>query len=281
MMKRLFFLVVLILMNSPLLIAQKFSRGEYCFPNSRIFTSYEVLSRQINPDSVDILLLGGEESYSPQEEDINQNLLLSLGKYRNLRELIFTRLGIDSFPKEISTLTRLECLSFKNVKFSPLIVDIALPPNLKHLAVENSNFNPVWFEKSNLIYSLVDLKYEPQDSSLDFRIFKLVNLQVLNVSNSSVSKIPKEIGNLKSLEELNLSFTEISDLPKSISDLKKMKILDLRRTKMRVLPNELFKIKKLKLFLTGDKSNPYKYFSSTYIESLMKGHPKGWEIYLD
>lgn len=80
--------------------------------------------------------------------------------------------------------------------------------------------------------------------SLDLSINKLTNLsnggqlkdlntiQILNLNNNKIKKLPQDIYYLDSLRELNLSSNQIENLPATINKLKKLELLDLSSNKL-------------------------------------------------
>lgn len=68
----------------------------------------------------------------------------------------------------------------------------------------------------------------------------------LDLSNSGMTSLPGEIGNLKKLSRLCLAFNQLSELPKEISRLKNLTVLDLGNNRLTELPGEIGQLKNLR-----------------------------------
>ncbi|KAJ6636220.1 Leucine-rich repeat-containing protein 47 [Pseudolycoriella hygida] len=76
-------------------------------------------------------------------------------------------------------------------------------------------------------------------SGLDATVFDLVNLNLLNISDTSLKELPPQISNLTNLQTILLFGNQLSELPKSIGKLDKLKLLDVSRNKLASLPQEM------------------------------------------
>nr|WP_245158123.1 leucine-rich repeat domain-containing protein [Brachyspira suanatina] len=56
-------------------------------------------------------------------------------------------------------------------------------------------------------------------------MFKLYNIEFLDVSSNKIKKIDSKIKNLENLEELIIDSNKLKSIPKEINNLKKLKIL--------------------------------------------------------
>lgn len=77
------------------------------------------------------------------------------------------------------------------------------------------------------------------NSGLDASIFDLVNLNLLNISDTSLKILPAEISNLTNLQTILLFGNELTELPQTIGKLDKLKVLDVSRNKLASMPQEL------------------------------------------
>ncbi len=77
-------------------------------------------------------------------------------------------------------------------------------------------------------------------------ILSFNNLLHLKLIDTSITKLPPQIGQLKNLEVLNVSFNQISKLPKEISQLINLKYLYLHHNTLTMLPREIRYLIKLK-----------------------------------
>ncbi len=101
------------------------------------------------------------------------------------------------------------------------------------------------------VTTLDNLKINPDDSAA---VVKLV------LKGKKMTQIPKEIFRLSNLEYLDLSGNKIDSLPKAIGQLKNLKVLILEGNKMEALPEEMYLLKNLQVLRLG-KNNIY-YMSS-------------------
>lgn len=74
---------------------------------------------------------------------------------------------------------------------------------------------------------------------LDTSIFDLINLNLLNISDTSLKILSPQISNLTNLQTLLLFGNELTELPQCIGKLDKLKVLDVSRNKLTSLPQEL------------------------------------------
>jgi hypothetical protein len=130
---------------------------------------------------------------------------------------------------------------------------------------------------------IVYFSYSTRDSNTSIKEFpleitKLTNLKRLCFSAPSITKVPKEISNLKTLQVLNLGSAlnnlpesikelkmlhtlflqenNISLIPESIGNLNSLKVLQLSRNKINTLPKSFWKLKKLTtLYLRNNPIN--------------------------
>ncbi len=91
------------------------------------------------------------------------------------------------------------------------------------------------------------------DNSLPIEIFELVNLKQLNLGQSNVEQLPKEIGNLINLEALSMDLRNLRNtLPRELFELPNLKFLDLSMSYIENLPTYINSMKKIKeLYLCG------------------------------
>ncbi|KAA8535584.1 hypothetical protein F0562_030587 [Nyssa sinensis] len=112
------------------------------------------------------------------------------------------------------------------------IVETEFPGNiskeLRHcslVSVSRESTIPQELHQAKNLRTLILLSGEFKNLSSFFPMFRC--LRVLDLSQSSLRKLPVSVGNLKHLRYLDLSHTYIKTLPKTISILKKLQILEL------------------------------------------------------
>ena len=79
------------------------------------------------------------------------------------------------------------------------------------------------------------------------RAIRIGDIYGLNLSNSSITALPENIGSLQYLRELNVNNTKITALPKSIGYLRNLRKLDAGNTQITVLPKEIGDLYNLEL----------------------------------
>jgi len=93
-------------------------------------------------------------------------------------------------------------------------------------------------------------------------IGSLKQLKVLHLNNNKLKKIPESIGNLQMLQTLNLSHNSLKDLPDTLSNLSRLKTFDITyNPKLKKLPKSLAKCHAIEKFLVTD-GNAVQYPSS-------------------
>lgn len=83
------------------------------------------------------------------------------------------------------------------------------------------------------------------ESGLDKGIFQLTNINLLNISDTSLTAIPDDINRLVNLQSLLLFGNKITDFNENITSLKKLKVLDLSRNQLKSIPESLNDMKEL------------------------------------
>lgn len=83
------------------------------------------------------------------------------------------------------------------------------------------------------------------DEGLDKNLFKLTNLNLLNISDTSLTAIPDDIKLLVNLQSLLLYGNKIAEFNENLTSLPKLKVLDLSRNELTKIPESLKKMKEL------------------------------------
>lgn len=82
-------------------------------------------------------------------------------------------------------------------------------------------------------------------NGLDTSIFDLINLNLLNISDTSLTILPPQISNLTNLQTILLFGNQLTELPASIGKLDKLKVLDASRNKLTSVPQEISELHNL------------------------------------
>ncbi|MBQ3368521.1 leucine-rich repeat domain-containing protein [bacterium] len=146
----------------------------------------------------------------------------------NLKSLDLAYNKIESLPKNIGNLQKLEFLNFMKNKVNDIIVLKSLI-NLKGLFFHNNYVKDI-----SPIADLVNLNSLGGDDNgiKDISpITNLLNLTYLRLDTNQIEELPEKIGNLKKLKEIQLGFNKISRLPPLIG-LKSIEKLDLSHNEL-------------------------------------------------
>lgn len=112
--------------------------------------------------------------------------------------------------------------------------------------------------KKNLILYLLlylgnyQLKAQNSYNDLEKALQNIEKVEILNLSNQSLTQFPLEIIKFKNLHTLNISQNELEDLPMEISQLTQLKILDVSSNHFQSFPKVILELRQLEdLNLTG------------------------------
>ncbi|OWR55095.1 leucine-rich repeat-containing protein 47-like [Danaus plexippus] len=83
------------------------------------------------------------------------------------------------------------------------------------------------------------------EEGLDKTVFKLTNINLLNISDTCLPSIPDEIKSLVNLQSLLLYGNKLTEFNENITSLKKLKVLDLSRNQITSIPDSLNNMKEL------------------------------------
>jgi len=168
-----------------------------------------------------------------------------IGNLRNLKVLNLDNNHIKVFPNDFSKLTQIRefTCDVHEITKGELIRLMSLNPRMKpdykayHSFEEALKVNP-----TNVQYlSLIDSK----NSTLDDRIFTLINLRKLSVASNDLMIFPAEIGMLSKLESLEIT-GNIYSLPREVGYITSLKALNIGYSNIKTLPNEIGNLKNLK-----------------------------------
>jgi Leucine-rich repeat (LRR) protein len=101
-----------------------------------------------------------------------------------------------------------------------------------------------YYETFKLCYQL---DYLIKKLNLNYSIYYMYNIKLLNLNHNKLSKIPKEIGQLKHLHFLYLNDNELSEIPKEIGQLQQLQLLYLNDNKLIRIPKEIGQLQQLEL----------------------------------
>ena len=168
-----------------------------------------------------------------------------IGKISKLKELyIEFAENLTSLPPEIGQLSNLEKLTVKNCALGSLPLEIGQLTKLKYLDLWENQLKSIPSEIGNLAeLEYLDLEYNRRLNSLPPEIFKLKNIETLNVADFGFEKafpiIQKAMEYPDTITRLNLSGCKIYSLPFNIEFFSNLIHLDLSATGLTSLPMEI------------------------------------------
>lgn len=100
-------------------------------------------------------------------------------------------------------------------------------------------------QRYELVLTGPEIAERIEKDGLDQNIFALNCLNFLQISNTRLSSLPEDLGNLLHLKTLDLHRNSLQELPSSIGLLSELKILDLSGNELKTLPSTLGEISSL------------------------------------
>lgn len=123
------------------------------------------------------------------------------------------------------------CVIFRNIVFTR-----KMWPEISQARAEN---------RHELILSGGEISQRLLQEGLDPNLFKLIGLNLLRISETTLDSLQNEIANLVNLQSLLLHSNKISTITAKICDLSKLKMLDLSRNELTIFPAEIGKLSQL------------------------------------
>lgn len=164
-----------------------------------------------------------------------------LKKLANLNYLEFFAAKFDSIPSNIAYLNKL-----KTLKISSTNDTLHLPTTLHYL----KNLKDVTIENCIL-------------DSFPKEIFKIPNLNYLNLTNTNVFYVTKHFERFTNLEVLVLDANKLNEIPYQLFLAKKLRLLSVKNNFLKKLPDSISQLENLTLLDVRGNN-----FSKEYIEEL-------------
>ena len=119
-------------------------------------------------------------------------------------------------PKEISCITNLQTLQYKNCKLTKIPKELVRLTNLRSLDLSGNDMR-----------------------TISKKILKMPNIQILSLSSNVIKKIPKQIIKLVNLKELYLYNNIITKIPLELCHLTELEIIILYNNPIKSSPNKI------------------------------------------
>jgi len=161
--------------------------------------------------------------------------------FPNIKKIVLSNNNLDRDDINFLKFKKCEVIKLNKNEFSSLSPDFCYLNNLRILKIEGKYINCPPYRNEN-------------EFIIPNYINKLKNLEILNLSNNNIKKIPPEIGELTKLKKLIMTHTDIKILPKEIGNLSNLEVMNFSVSSLIELPKEIEKLKKLKeLLLEGSE----------------------------
>lgn len=179
-----------------------------------------------------------------QNPDINWNSCIKiLSELKMLEEIKLSIYDLDSIPLEFrSKITVLEVLNKGLTKIPENILRLR---GLKGLYINGNNWN------NNNLDSLPD------------ELFKMENLEIVDLSYCNIKVLNSQVSNLKKLKELNIAHNKITSLPNELFYLREISNLYIQNNALTEISSEIVNLRQLKYIDVSN--NPIIYLSPEVI----------------
>lgn len=170
----------------------------------------------------------------------------------------------ESFPTDFKKLANLNYLEFFGAKFDSIPADIAYLSKLKTLKISSTNDTLHLPTSLRYLKNLKDVTIENCVlDSFPKEIFKVPNLNYLNLTNANVFYITKHFERFNTLEVLVLDANKLNEIPYQIYLAKNLRLLSVKNNFLKKLPDSISQLENLTLLDVRGNN-----FSKEYIEEL-------------
>jgi len=194
----------------------------------------------------------------------------------SLQKLILSYNQLEEMPEYLTRLTTLKFLSMSGCEITVLPSSIRGLENLESLGLTYNNFKG-FPQEVTLLTNLKELYLSNNERITDIpctikalqrlnvlklygcaitgkicdELCSLTRLETLELSNNTITDLPREIGSMQSLKELRVSSNSISAVPTGIENLRELTELDISNNMISALPANIGNLKKLKSLNAG------------------------------
>ena len=168
----------------------------------------------------------------------------------------------DGFPRDKKTLLQLVELDLFSLK-TELSTDLCHLVKLKKLNIYDCNYKKLPKEIFNLTglthFSFSQLnQYEANIVRLieiEPEIGNLTNIIELEISHTSIKRLPSSITNIINIKKLDISYNEIKKLPSEIGNMINLEFLILNDNELTELPSSICNLVNLEYLVLNDNPN--------------------------
>lgn len=178
---------------------------------------------------------------------LDPKLYAKLGKLKDLQALILSGNEVKLFPNGFSDLYNLLYFASYNNDFTSFPPDLKKLVNLNYLEFFAPKFDSIPAEiaylnklKTLKISSIIDTLHLP------LTLHYLKNLKDLTIENCVLDSFPKEIFKIPNLNFLNLTNVKMFYITKHFERFSNLEVLVLDNNQLQSLPFEIYKAKKLR-----------------------------------
>ncbi|MEL6970234.1 MAG: leucine-rich repeat domain-containing protein [Bacteroidota bacterium] len=132
-----------------------------------------------------------------------------------------------------------------------------------------SEFPDEFYDNTHIRFLWISCTEPGCMAKLSSKIAQLTKLETLILSKTSLSRLPREIGQLTELKELRvLAGGDLTEIPEEVGNLKQLEILDLWRNQLEDLPASIYQLENLKTLYIGENN-----FSTSQIREIKRKLP--------
>ena len=187
--------------------------------------------------------------------------------FEDLRNLVYFASynnEFKSFPADLKKLGNLNYIEFFGSKIDSIPADIAYLSKLKTLKISSTNDTLKLPTTLRFLKNLKDVTIENCIlDSFPKEIFKIPNLNYLNLTNVNIYYVTKHFERFINLEVLVLDANQLQNLPFDIYKAKKLRFLSVKNNHLKKMPDTICQLENLTVL--DVKGNG---FSKEYIDEL-------------